>query len=42
VGQEKEDFKRNVREVKHLGLIVSLGTGYRLSPRGEALLGAPP
>jgi hypothetical protein len=28
----------NVRKLKHLGLTESLGTGYRLSPRGEALL----
>ena len=40
VGQEKDDFKRNVRKLKNLGLTESLGTGYRLSPRGEALLAA--
>jgi hypothetical protein len=39
VGQEKERFKLNVRKLKNLGLTESLGTGYRLSPRGEALLG---
>lgn len=38
VGQEKERFKLNVRKLKNLGLTESLGTGYRLSPRGEALL----
>lgn len=38
VGHEKETFKRNVRKLKNLGLSESLGTGYRLSPRGEALL----
>ncbi len=38
VGQEKQRFKRNVRKLKNLGLTESLGTGYRLSPRGEALL----
>jgi len=38
VGQEKERFKLNVRKLKNLGLTVSLGTGYRLSPRGKALL----
>lgn len=32
------DFKRNVRKLKALGLTESLGTGYRLSPRGIALL----
>lgn len=39
VAQEKEQFKLNVRKLKNLGLTESLGTGYRLSPRGEALLG---
>jgi len=38
VGQEKEPFKLNVRKLKNLGLTESLGTGYRLSPRGEAML----
>jgi len=38
VSQEKERFKLNVRKLKNLGLTESLGTGYRLSPRGEALL----
>lgn len=40
VGQEKERFKLNVRKLKNLGLTESLGTGYRVSPRGEALLRA--
>ena len=39
VGQEKERFKLNVRKLKNLGLTESLGTGYRLSPRGATLLG---
>jgi len=30
-------FKRNVRKLKNLGLTESLGTGYRLSPRGHSL-----
>jgi hypothetical protein len=38
VGMEKAPFKLNVRKLKNLGLTESLGTGYRLSPRGEALL----
>lgn len=38
VGQEKARFKLNVRKLKGLGLTESLGTGYRLSPRGKALL----
>ncbi|MEO8540405.1 MAG: hypothetical protein ABI577_11745, partial [bacterium] len=36
LGQELLDFKLNVRKLKNLGLTLSLGTGYRLSPRGEA------
>jgi len=39
VGQDKERFKLNVRKLKNLGLTESLGTGYRLSPRGATLLG---
>ena len=31
-------FKRDVRKLKELGLTESLETGYRLSPRGRALL----
>ena len=38
LGMDKEPFKINVRKLKDLGLTESLGTGYRLSPRGEALL----
>lgn len=40
VGQDKDDFKIDVRKLKNLGLTESLGTGYRLSPRGEAVLEA--
>ena len=40
VGREKEAFKLDVRKLKNLGLTESLGTGYRLSPRGEALVAA--
>lgn len=39
VGQPKDRFKRNVRKLKELGLTESLETGYRLSPRGRAVLG---
>ena len=39
VGQDKLSFKINVRKLKSLGLTESLEIGYRLSPRGEALLG---
>lgn len=38
VGLEKEAFKLNVRKLKSLGLTESLGTGYRLSPRGQRVL----
>jgi hypothetical protein len=40
VGRERLPFKTDVRKLKNLGLTISLGTGYRLSPRGEAYLGA--
>lgn len=39
-GYERQDFKVNVRKLKELGLTESLDVGYRLSPRGEALLRA--
>lgn len=38
MGQEKLDFKADVRKLKALGLTESLEVGYRLSPRGAALL----
>jgi hypothetical protein len=38
LGMQKEPFKINVRKLKNLGLTESLGTGYRLSARGEAVL----
>lgn len=38
VGREKLSFKRDVRVLKELGLTESLPVGYRLSPRGEAVL----
>ena len=37
-GQDKMSFKLNVRRRKTLGLTESLEVGYRLSPRGAALL----
>ena len=40
VGMEKLALKANVRKLKALGLTISLGTGYRLSPRGEVVLAA--
>ncbi|HLM50195.1 MAG TPA: hypothetical protein VK279_06580 [Solirubrobacteraceae bacterium] len=37
-GRETAPFKRDVRKLKELGLTESLPVGYRLSPRGRALL----
>lgn len=37
-GMERADFKLNIRKLKALGLTISLEVGYRLSPRGIALL----
>ncbi|MEO5901294.1 MAG: hypothetical protein ABIR68_14370 [Ilumatobacteraceae bacterium] len=39
-GIERPAFKLNVRKLKELGLTESLDIGYRLSPRGEAVLRA--
>jgi hypothetical protein len=38
VGMERFAFKARVRRLKALGLTESLEVGYRLSPRGEAVL----
>lgn len=38
-GRERDHFKVNVRKLKGLGLTESLEVGYRLSPRGDAVLG---
>jgi hypothetical protein len=40
LGRERLPFKLDVRKLKNLGLTLSLEIGYRLSPRGEAYLGA--
>jgi hypothetical protein len=40
MGMERRAFKGNVRKLKELGLTESLEVGYRLSPRGRALLSA--
>ncbi|MET0902025.1 MAG: hypothetical protein ABWZ52_02190, partial [Acidimicrobiales bacterium] len=37
-GRERLAFKTDVRKLKNLGLTVSLGVGYELSPRGQAYL----
>jgi hypothetical protein len=38
LGRETLAFKRDVRKLKELGLTESLEVGYRLSPRGHAVL----
>lgn len=38
VGRETADFKKDVRKLKELGLTQSLDIGYRISPRGAALI----
>jgi hypothetical protein len=38
MNQERLDFKHNVRKLKALGLTESLAVGYRLSPRGIAIM----
>ena len=37
-GAELIPFKRRVRQLKELGLTESLDVGYRISPRGKAVL----
>lgn len=38
LGYEQMKLKLNVRKLKNLGLTISLGTGYKLSPRGKVVL----
>ena len=38
VGLDTPRFKRRVRQLKGLGLTISLDVGYRISPRGRAYL----
>jgi len=38
LGRETAPFKQDVRKLKALGLTESLEVGYRLSPRGQALM----
>ena len=42
MGEERFYFKARVRRLKELGLTESLQVGYRLSPRGRALLARQP
>ncbi len=37
MGWETLKFKTHVRKLKALGLTISLGTGYKLSPRGKSV-----
>jgi hypothetical protein len=39
LGVERMKLKGRIRQLKGLGLTISLGVGYRLSPRGEAYVG---
>jgi hypothetical protein len=38
LGRPRDELKRDVRKLKNLGLTFSLDIGYRLTPKGEALL----
>ena len=38
LGRPRDEFKRDVRKLKNLGLTSSLEIGYRLTPKGEALV----
>lgn len=38
LGRPRDELKRDVRKLKTLGLTFSLEIGYRLTPKGEALL----
>jgi hypothetical protein len=38
LGRPRDEFKRDVRKLKKLGLTLSLEVGYRLTPKGQALL----
>src|SRR5690349_17019548 len=40
LGRPRDEFKRDVRKLKELGLTFSLEVGYRLTPKGEALVNA--
>lgn len=42
LARDRPSFKVDVRKLKALGLTESLEVGYRLSPRGKALLAATP
>lgn len=41
LGRPRDEFKRDVRKLKTLGLTFSREIGYELAPKGEALLAGP-
>ena len=41
-GRERDEFKRDVRKLKALGLTISCDVGYLLSPRGTAVVSRRP
>ena len=40
LGRPRDEFKRDVRKLKNLGLTFSLEIGYRLTPKGKAIVSA--
>jgi hypothetical protein len=38
LGRERKPFKADVRKLKKLGLTLSFGVGYEISPRGKVFL----
>ena len=38
LGLDQAQLKLNIRKLKNLGLTISLGTGYKISPRGQSIL----
>ena len=40
LGRDRPSFKLDVRKLKRLGLTYSLERGYRVTPKGEAVLAA--
>jgi biotin operon repressor len=42
LGRPRDELKGDVRKLKNLGLTFSLEVGYKLTPKGEALLAMNP
>jgi biotin operon repressor len=38
LGRDRAELKVDIRKLKRLGLTISLERGYRISPRGQAVL----